>query len=50
MAIALYILIHKMKKSKLEKKKAEFGAKINILFIMGILNVITFLALINIVR
>lgn len=49
-SIALYILINKIKKEKGKKKKTTFSSRVDILFIMGILNLTIFLVLINIVR
>ena len=46
-SIALYIILKRIKRKKIQK--SIINTKINILFIMGTLNLITFLALINIV-
>lgn len=47
-AIALYILINKIRtiKNKGKKSKATFSSNVRIVFIMGILNLVTFLTLI----
>lgn len=50
MSIALYILIKKIKMSKGQKGKTSFASKIKIAYIMGSLNLIIFLTLINIFK
>ena len=47
-SIALYILIHKLQQSKSKLQKEVFNPNVKIVFIMGILNILTFLTLINI--
>lgn len=47
-AIPLYVLINKTKKAKIKNQKTSFSRKINVLYISGILNLITFLVLTNI--
>lgn len=49
-SIALYILINKIKqsKSKIKKDKSAYSANIRIVYIMSILNIFIFLALLNI--
>lgn len=49
-SISLYIIINKIKKTKGKKNKTIFASKVKIAYIMGSLNLVIFLMLINIFK